>query len=137
MKNLSAFIILILILFSCKVNDLQSSDSSDQEQFYINTFMSKWGQSPMNYQFLLNEDGSMVLCARFSRDNIPVYDYSVYDIESKKEIYSSGFIGSEISWKSRNELEISGTSRMNAAETIIINVLTKESGVGNIKSIKN
>lgn len=123
----SSVVILSFFLFcsACKVTE----SNDDSKPFYISSFVSKWDGSTNDYEFSFNEEKDLVLCVRFDLKDSTTFDYSIYDKVSEEEIYSSGFIGSDISWLNNEEVLIEGTSRLAANESIIINVRTKESRV--------
>lgn len=125
---------LFMISFSCKMGDTQSASASKNViPFYISSFYKNIDEPIENCSFVKNNDQSMVLCVGYSTDTPQNFVYEVFNINTQKKIYSSGFIGSNIGWKSLNELEIGGTSRIDSGETIIVNVLTKESRIEKTK----
>lgn len=110
---------MMALLFSCKVNKIKQ----DEDQFYVQEFESKFDQNGDLFNYVFSPSTKFILCIRNSEENPMTYDYSVFDIDSKAELLSSGFIGSGVSWASDSEILIEGTSRVEK-QLLFIDVLT-------------
>lgn len=122
---------ILLSITSCRILEKKNLEKNDT--VYIEAFKNKWeSNKTSNYSFVKNESKTLILCIR-RLDKSSSIDYSVYEIKTNKEIYSSGFIGSSIQWHNDEEIEIHGTSRLNTNNIIIINIITKRTRTINNK----
>lgn len=115
MGRASIIWVVLIVLYSCKVESSYSSVYSD----FIN-------QNQIDFiDFTPNESGELVLCYYYSKEK-RILNYSVYNLTTEKEIYTNSAIAEKVDWYSNEEILIEGASRTEQDDKVIINVLTRE-----------
>jgi len=118
MKRITYIILMGATAMSCAIQNKNVTN-------YKDAFESNWSDGDITY--LPNESNTYILATRKSNDSRPSINYTVYEIATNKELYKSAFIGSSIEWLNDEEVVIKGTSRLENAPNVIINVLSGKS----------